>query len=92
MAKQDIRETLVKMVIKDQMNDVLGGFENSLQDSLIDEMPAHHELAAAIYDQVMAADSVEGKTCMLAVKKDIRFIGSDWIKAHIEKRLIKEGY
>ena len=89
---KNVREMLVKQVIRQEMNDVLGGLENSLMDKLIEEMPPREEIAEMVYSQVMKQDVVEFPSGIISVKKDIRFIGSERIRAHIEKRLMKEGY
>jgi hypothetical protein len=88
----DIREQLVKMVIKEQMNDVIGGFENSLMDGHIKEMPEHKILVEAIYTQTMQANMVSTAMGRMVVKKHIRFIGSERIRAFIEKQVAKAGY
>lgn len=93
MAKEEKRQMMVKMVIRQELNDVIGGFENSLMDKLIDKMPTHDELVAQIYTQVMQARVVETPNgTRIGVEKDIRFFGTDRIKAFIDRRVAKEGY
>jgi VIT1/CCC1 family predicted Fe2+/Mn2+ transporter len=88
----NIREQLVKKVVKEQFNDIVGGYENSILDGLIEEMPSHEELANQIYQEVMSASMVVMGGQRMAVKKDIRFIGGEKIREYIEKKLTKEGY
>lgn len=92
MAKQSTRENMVKMVVKEQVNMVLGGYENSLLDGHIQEMPTHDDLVNEIYQEVMNANEVETPFGMMKVQKDIRFFTKERIIAYIEKRVVKEGY
>lgn len=92
MAKQGVREEIIKMVVKEQINMVLGGYENSILDGHITEMPGHEELVQEVYQEVMNADVVETPIGMMKVKKDIRFFTKERIMAYIEKKVIKEGY
>jgi hypothetical protein len=88
----DKREMLVKMVIKQTCNSTIGGYENSVSDGLIKEMPSHEALIEQIYFEVMKEDRVETSIGMISVKKDLRFIGAERIKQYINKKIEKMGY
>ena len=84
-----MREKIVMLVVKQESNDVVGGYENSISDGHINVMPVREDLLEEIYNQVMMTTIVEGNNCRMSVEKDIRFIGSKKIKELIEARLDK---
>ena len=79
--------------IKHAFNWIVGGYENYISDNGLDEseMPSREELAAEIYEGVMKNTYGEGSLSSRPTK-EIRFMGTEWIKAHVEHRLTKEGY
>ena len=91
-SKTGKRDMVVKMVIKEQFNQVVGGWENNVMDKLADKLPSHESLAVEIYEEVIQTDAVETPFGMMQVKKDIRFVGSNTIKTYIEELLTKKGY
>lgn len=70
---------------------IVGGLENEIADGWRKEMIPHDELAKEIYEVVMTCTTYEGFQSFRPIK-EIRFVGADWIKERIEKRLIKLGY
>jgi hypothetical protein len=88
----DMREKVVKRLIRSKANDILGGLENSILDKEIDEMPPREDIFADIYDDVINADYYEtSRGALVPVHKDIRFLGKSRIESLINERLDKEG-
>lgn len=89
-----IREKLVKKLVKEQTNWVIGGHENNILDGHTTKMPARELLESEIYQEVMNAKYVESGNYLVPIKKDIRFLGSAVIRGMITERVtkvLKEG-
>lgn len=92
MAKIGKREAIVKIVVREKFNWVVGGYINNVMDRLIPCMPSREQLIIEIYNEVITADSVETPIGMIEVKKDIRFAGKELILKYIENILTEEEY
>lgn len=78
------------------MCEIIGGFENSLEDYALDTeeykeaeaflTQGHDELAAYFYDEVMSRCKAGGYS------SHARFAGGDFLRARIDKRLKKWDY
>ena len=88
--KKDIRTLLVERVVDSSVNWVIGGYENSVADGHIDEMPSQEQMEAEIYDEVMATDYVEVAGGLKQIKKDIRFLGTETIKQMITDQVTRD--
>lgn len=74
---------------------VLGGYENSVQDGQMDEMPATEDLFNEVYDEAMNSghrmlgglrtDGGEAPICM-------RFVGKAFVREQIAEMFRKDGY
>jgi len=84
------REMLVARVIKEETNYVIGGYENSIQDGMMTEMPNKESLLAEIYAAVIASKGVQVGGGIMPVKKDIRFLGTARVKELIMERIEKK--
>ena len=84
------------LLMDEVMCEIIGGFENSLEDYKPDTeeyqaadaflSQGHDELAAYFYDEVMSRCQA-GSDASCA-----RFAGGDFLKERIDKRLKKWGY
>lgn len=83
------REKLILLLVKQETNDIVGAYENSLMDGHIEKMPSREEMAEKIYQQIITSTVVETNGSRVSVEKDIRFAGKDKIKNLIEKKLSK---
>lgn len=88
--KAEMREKIVKMVIKESFCEIVGGEENSLADGQIEKMPSIEDLKQWVYDSVMKADNVWTKMGKMSVKKDVRFLGTERIKELIQERFNRD--
>lgn len=84
------REKLVSKVVSDAYNLITGGHENALSDYKT-PMPSKEEMVDEIYSEVMHTSYVEWGPYLLAVKKDIRFVGQARIRQMIEEKFAEEG-
>lgn len=91
LTKSNRREIIIKLLVKDKFNSVVGGYENSVMDRIIDEIPPRKQLIEDIYDEVMTEDTIVTNMGVIYVKKDIRFMGRDKIIRCIEDKLDSEG-
>lgn len=71
-------------------NWVVGGYENRESDTG-EPMPSRENLFTEIYYQVLNCTSFEGGLSAHPIK-EIRFVGTEFIKERIENRLTKIGY
>lgn len=81
--REQIRARLVRKVIADAYNWVTGGHENALTDYGT-PMPTIEEMKDEVYCEVMHAKAVEMGSTLVAVQKDIRFLGTERIKQMID--------
>lgn len=84
-------ELLIKKVIEEKFNQIVGGYENDLSDHGY-KVPSSDEMKIEVYQEVMQAKVVSTKFGLVSVKKDIRFAGTENIKLWIDQRFQKEGY
>jgi hypothetical protein len=84
------REKFVKMVVRQESNNVIGGYDNSLLDGEIEVMPSKDELVSEIYFNVMRADVLETRMGLVKVKEDIRFVGTARIMEMVTNLVNKE--
>lgn len=84
-------ELLIKKVIEEKFNQIVGGYENDLSDHGY-SVPSAEEMKVEVYQEVMQAKVVSTKFGFANVKKDIRFAGTENIKLWIEQRFQEEGY
>lgn len=77
------QQQIAILQIKEKANYILGGWENSLLDGLRleNEILSHEELLDDIYEKLM-----------YDCNKEIKFLGTEWIKKVIDAILKKEGY
>jgi hypothetical protein len=73
----NFRESLVKKVIRQEANWVIGGYENGIADGKLSEMPSKEALTKEVYTAVMNSDVVEVGGGLIPVRKDIRFLGKE---------------
>jgi hypothetical protein len=83
---KNTREMVAYKVVEQAYGWVVGGYENSIMDGHITEMPDNEQLVDEIYDEVMQTENL-GR--FLPVKKDLRFIGKKRIEELIRERLKK---
>lgn len=79
-----MREQIVMLVIKKCFNNIVGGLENDLEDGFITELPNEATLKNMIYDDVMKTKELNSQNGHMKVEKDIRFLGTEKIKAMID--------
>lgn len=72
-------------------NWVVGGYENSVEDGHIEQVPDYEELFSEIYYEVLHCTNFEGFNGNGPIK-EVRFAGVDFIEAHIARKLRKLGY
>ena len=80
------REDLVRRIVNQKANWIIGEWENEVEDGNVDEMPTKEELINTIYDEVINIKQLNG----LKVEKDIRFVGTKRILEMIENKVKKE--
>ena len=80
-----IRERIVINLIKERANWVIGGYENSVSDGHMTEMPSAEEIKSEVYGEVIRSKHVEIGGGLIGVSKDIRFLGKDFIEAKISR-------
>ncbi len=88
-----MRERNVNLLIRERANWVIGGYENSVSDGIIEEMPPVEKMEKEIYNEVMSTNHIQIKAGLLEIKKDIRFLGKEKIvrTIHIMTELILQG-
>jgi len=84
------REDLVRRLIKQEYNWVVGGWMNDLADNG-NKLPSTKAIAEEIYYRVMKSQGVEVAGGIFPTKKDIRFLGSKRIKEMISTKIEREG-
>lgn len=72
-------------------NWIVGGYENSVEDGHIEQVPDYEELFSEIYYEVLHCTNFEGFNGNGPIK-EVRFAGTEFIEAHIARRLKKLGY
>lgn len=89
-SEMDGKQKAAALQVKHCFNQIVGGYENAILDGETSEMPSHDDLASEIYDGVMMCGWGEGWQGGPAIK-EVRFAGSEFIKACIEARLGRDG-
>ena len=75
----DQRERLVRKVVRECFNEVVGGYENSVLDYGT-PLPPTEQMFEEVYGEVMHCRMVGGFNGPQLVEKDIRFLGSARIR------------
>lgn len=85
-------QKVAKKNIKHGYNWVIGGYENSVQDGHIDEMPSVEELFEEVYDEVTNCTFGEGFCDSNTAPICMKFAGKKFIREQIAKMFQKDGY
>jgi hypothetical protein len=70
-------------------NWVIGGYENSVADGDMDDLPSEGALVSEIYDTVLNCTTGEGFQSSRPIK-EIRFCTREWIMERVERRVRRE--
>ena len=84
-------QKLAAKKVRAAYNWIVGGFENSVQDGAMEEMPPVEDMFEQVYDMVMTEDCGEGFAGGCS-KTELRFAGKQFILNRIAACFKKDGY
>ena len=70
------QEKRALLIIKKRINNVVGGWENAIEDGYEEVMPTKEQLAKEVYEEVI-----------MVAEKEVRFLGVEKIKQLIHQNL-----
>ena len=101
LSEMNAHQKLAFMYVKNELTEVIGGYENDIQDNSPDSeayrnaqaflSKPHDELVNQFYTWVMASIEADAKKGIVSAKH-AKFAGADFIKERIDRRLKKWGY
>lgn len=83
VSEMNTRQKRAWELIRDAGNNIVGGYENSVTDGHLAAMPSAEDIENEIYDDV-----INGQPSLIPAR-DVRFLGAEWIRERIKKRVEK---
>lgn len=74
---QEMRKILVARLAVEKARWVVGGYENSVLDELMSEMPSVQEMVEEVYQEMITDSVMLTHKGVIKLTKDIRFLGKE---------------